>query len=77
MKPNFFMVGRAEEPSEILRVTAEGAVYMRMHPHKGKPGELVKVSLTRDEIDRLRDCTELMDAIGILAGIIARLSHMN
>jgi hypothetical protein len=71
---------RSSDPNEILRVTSTDdgdEVYMRAHPEGDQPGKLVRVHVTPAEVRRLRECTEVIDALGILTGIIARLSRLN
>lgn len=74
---NIFFDRGNRAPNEILRVTSDGQVFMRTHPDGDSPGHLVRVVLTNDEIRRLRNCSEIMEGIAILAGIVARLSRLN
>ena len=73
MKPGHWVVGyTGEKDREILRVTEDGKVFVR-----NEKDELVKVALLPREVERLRQCSEAMQAIEVLAAIIARLGRLN
>ena len=80
MKVRGFQVFKREGEGEcwdaVLRVESDGRVYMRSGPGKGAR-RMVRVYLTTDEIDQLRECDEPLEAIEALVGVIARMTQRN